>query len=987
MPNKPTDKKTSSPKTPTESSMLSKAFSVLDTVKKTVQDTISPETKSPTLKATQSITQKTIEDLKETIDNQYNNIVKIYKRLKIQVEKGESSRENLNEMFELASTIQNQIKAYQKNNPNQNRHNVLLTIQQTIKESMPSIHKLESKILSELKEKQELNEKIQNQTQALSSLQTLITQEPHAKHPLIQPLNSIQKNPESTSETLHQMTQEVKKYIESLKTKYAPDLAENLAYLAHRARVLKAISNPEAPLTVNASDYQKLHKALTQEVNETTLAEHIETLLVLDKELPQVRSLKERAITAVDAFNQQYPQLKTQSSKSDNYFIQNNTKYSMSSEENSFALEYANAHLKITAAIQNGDSTNISYSETLETIKQSDLKLKPHRLLDLVNKEITANIEASDALTVAYREKLITVANNIKEFIQKPTPATENTPHFNETFEEIKQTYHFFKKTILPLVNLIKTGLQEKITQEKPNILNNFNALKDSVKNEMNLTEELYTKPLNDILEYPEELAIETFKERRSDSNESLETIKNRFEKEVDSKWNTLLNAMKKKHSLYVLLDQINEKKSACPINNENSSPLHALNHQYHQELNKVANNIKDCINNMHVRAGEIPDHLSKITQIETTYAFFKNKILPQTDTKTTELADPIKKEKNTLSIQFKQLKPNFQTHIQQYFNAYSQFLDDFKPQTIAIKMFSTVIDNQNVEFINQELNAIEKNFKQHIDQAWKEKQEAYNKEYNHYINFPTYQNQVFQLALATKKILDTIEQEKEHIINTDGEKDPRLTILNQMEKKINTDAFTIFNENEKINPKPCLYAMAQLPDDYAIYPNSYIYCNNNKNPKLYYVRPNSTYEEVTITDFSPIETLKTTLSLNPKKGSPLSKEQVQDLITLNGGHTPSVNIPKRNEIIKLSEISKKIKTDILSNANLQSLSDTTEKNELIKFIKQLIRIIPVIGESISIATSSFFANKTEQKFRKTLQDFKKEQPDESLTSHHKPGD
>lgn len=103
--------------------------------------------------------------------------------------------------------------------------------------------------------------------------------------------------------------------------------------------------------------------------------------------------------------------------------------------------------------------------------------------------------------------------------------------------------------------------------------------------------------------------------------------------------------------------------------------------------------------------------------------------------------------------------------------------------------------------------------------------------------------------------------------------------------RKLNGRLFYNLNVNNVVISGGChLYLMPTLPDDLKDFKDSYILVNE----QLYYIH-NGTSEKIIIKDFNQFRAELNILSNNTvEQPIPLTDKQVQELITLNGGHTPS---------------------------------------------------------------------------------------------------
>ncbi|CAM2939106.1 toprim domain-containing protein [Legionella pneumophila serogroup 1] len=85
------------------------------------------------------------------------------------------------------------------------------------------------------------------------------------------------------------------------------------------------------------------------------------------------------------------------------------------------------------------------------------------------------------------------------------------------------------------------------------------------------------------------------------------------------------------------------------------------------------------------------------------------------------------------------------------------------------------------------------------------------------------------------------------------------------------------------------LHLMSELPENPEQYKNSYIFIKNNDTKELYYIKPDGKYEKVKIIKFDLIE--EKIDAINNKDANKLillSKEEIKEIVTLNGGHSPA---------------------------------------------------------------------------------------------------
>ncbi|HAU1150683.1 TPA: hypothetical protein JBI12_01835 [Legionella pneumophila] len=91
------------------------------------------------------------------------------------------------------------------------------------------------------------------------------------------------------------------------------------------------------------------------------------------------------------------------------------------------------------------------------------------------------------------------------------------------------------------------------------------------------------------------------------------------------------------------------------------------------------------------------------------------------------------------------------------------------------------------------------------------------------------------------------------------------------------------------------LHLMSELPENPAQYKNSYIFLKKNDTKELYYIKPDGKYEKVKINDFNLIEEkINAIKNKDANQLILLSKEEIKDIITLNGGHAPVEDYHKK---------------------------------------------------------------------------------------------
>jgi hypothetical protein len=91
------------------------------------------------------------------------------------------------------------------------------------------------------------------------------------------------------------------------------------------------------------------------------------------------------------------------------------------------------------------------------------------------------------------------------------------------------------------------------------------------------------------------------------------------------------------------------------------------------------------------------------------------------------------------------------------------------------------------------------------------------------------------------------------------------------------------------------LYFMSGLPKTYAQFKNNYIFIKNDKTSALFYIKPNGSYEKVTITDFDSFEKQINAIKTKDQTQLHLNEQQIQDIVTSNGGHGDALLAKKIN--------------------------------------------------------------------------------------------
>ncbi|HBC0464177.1 TPA: hypothetical protein RG395_001800 [Legionella pneumophila] len=111
--------------------------------------------------------------------------------------------------------------------------------------------------------------------------------------------------------------------------------------------------------------------------------------------------------------------------------------------------------------------------------------------------------------------------------------------------------------------------------------------------------------------------------------------------------------------------------------------------------------------------------------------------------------------------------------------------------------------------------------------------------------------------------------------------------ILNQFKQYLH------YQLNKDLSKGCNLHLMSELPESSAQYKNSYIYIKKSDTQELYYIKPDGKYEQVKINSFDVFEeTINAIKSKDETNLLHLSKEQIKDLVTSNGGHAPDPIAP-----------------------------------------------------------------------------------------------
>lgn len=85
------------------------------------------------------------------------------------------------------------------------------------------------------------------------------------------------------------------------------------------------------------------------------------------------------------------------------------------------------------------------------------------------------------------------------------------------------------------------------------------------------------------------------------------------------------------------------------------------------------------------------------------------------------------------------------------------------------------------------------------------------------------------------------------------------------------------------------LYVMSELPKNSIRYKNSYLFIKKNDTKDLYYINSNGEFEKVKIVDLNLFEKKINAIKNKDETQLHLCKEQINDIITSNGGHHPPV--------------------------------------------------------------------------------------------------
>ncbi|MCL9685325.1 hypothetical protein [Legionella maioricensis] len=95
-------------------------------------------------------------------------------------------------------------------------------------------------------------------------------------------------------------------------------------------------------------------------------------------------------------------------------------------------------------------------------------------------------------------------------------------------------------------------------------------------------------------------------------------------------------------------------------------------------------------------------------------------------------------------------------------------------------------------------------------------------------------------------------------------------------------------DENQLVYPVGCdFHLMSKLPESPAQYKNSYIFIKTNDTQELYYIKHDGEYEKAKIVDFKLFEEKINAIKNKDETQLHLSQEQIKEIVTSNGGHTP----------------------------------------------------------------------------------------------------
>jgi hypothetical protein len=133
--------------------------------------------------------------------------------------------------------------------------------------------------------------------------------------------------------------------------------------------------------------------------------------------------------------------------------------------------------------------------------------------------------------------------------------------------------------------------------------------------------------------------------------------------------------------------------------------------------------------------------------------------------------------------------------------------------------------------------------------------------------------------------------------------------LLDKADFKNIFDAYTSFSQllNNHIKEKPQLFGthlalnnldasigrelhlMSELPKSLAQYKNSYIFIKKNDTRELYYIKSDEKYGKAKIIDFNLFEEKINAIKKKDETKLHLNEEQIQEIVTSNGGHNPSI--------------------------------------------------------------------------------------------------
>ncbi|BCA94840.1 hypothetical protein TUM19329_12010 [Legionella antarctica] len=142
------------------------------------------------------------------------------------------------------------------------------------------------------------------------------------------------------------------------------------------------------------------------------------------------------------------------------------------------------------------------------------------------------------------------------------------------------------------------------------------------------------------------------------------------------------------------------------------------------------------------------------------------------------------------------------------------------------------------------------------------------------------------------------------------------------------------------------VHLMSELPKSPAQYKNSYIFIKKNDTQELYYVKPDGEYEKAKIIDLNSFEEKINAIKNKSKDKTKLHliDEQIKEIVTSNGGHTPALEGYDKAET--LSYISTLIPGE--SSESLPTDGVTQYRNSKVAVVDGPTTLGPEVGDRIA---------------------------------------